>query len=461
MQIAKLLHNKNYTMRLIITFLFTAFIFSISSAQFIEHVFTYDSDDYPFINEISLADMDGDGDLDYVTLGNQNRTITVAYNNDFISEPNLVSFKSPEALWNMVLHDFDQDGDVDIIGSAPFEDKSIWWSNEGSGIFMEKDFLIADYNSLLFTDMNGDGIVDMIAEVDDALIIFDVNNGTVSQREQVDSDSFGFNYKALTTFDKDNDGFPEILTADAFDGIILYEQSSADNFTKIELLPDVFSVEKLEVSDINGDGNFDIIASSKFNGTSKVQINQGDGTFVEENIEPQSERISFSKVIDFDSDGDDDIIYYDTGFGIDGTLYVYNNTNGNFAREAMSLDHTRLENGAVGDINGDGYLDMVFGNNPFFETALVIFENVGVLSVKENPDFPYEIYPSIVTKSVTIKTENEVQYRIVDQVGSVVIIGKNLGANLISLENLNSGTYFIQLQLDNMSVAQRILKVAF
>lgn len=448
-------------MRLLFTLLcFLVFFNPIFSQFFLEHVYAYDDDDYPYINEVKLADMDGDGILDYVTLGHQNRTITVAYNRGFFEDPILVSFVSDEALRNLVLQDFDQDGDVDIIVSAPFDDVSYWYSNDPVAGFVRDDFPIADYNSLLFEDMDGDGDIDMVAEVNDRLNVYNFSEGSVSVRKQVDFDSFGFTYKALTTFDKNGDGLLEILTADAFDGILLFEQTAGDNFTKIELLPDVFSVEKLEVADLNGDGFFDIVASSKFNGSCKIQMNQGDDTFVEERIVPENERISIANLIDVETDGDLDIVYYDTGFGVDGGLYVYLNSDGVFTKESLDYEtDTDFEDGAVGDINGDGYTDMVYGDNPFFETNLVAYSNFGVLSTKNINGFYYKIGSSLTYDVIQLSTTFKTQVRLIDQFGNVLYTDQCIGEKTISVKDLNSGIYFIQLQQGEQIATEKIVKV--
>lgn len=376
-------------MRQLITTLFILSIYSLSNAQFTAHLFNYSDDDYPFINEIQLADMNGDGDLDYVTLGHQNRTISVAYHNDF-NTPNLDTLIAPESIRNLRLYDFDQDGDVDIIGSAPFASMSFWWNNEGNGIYTIQTFPIADYNSLLFADMNNDDVIDMVANVDDALRVYNYNAAVVSLREEVDMSTFSLVLKGLTTFDKDGDGFPEIVASDAFDGILLYEQSTADNFTRIDLLPEVFSVEKVEISDLNNDGHFDIIASSEFNGSCKIQINQGDDTFIEDKIPATVSGIYASNLIDYDGDGDGDVLYIDGGFGENGKTFVYQNQGSSFSAIELFEEYTRVEAIAVGDIDGDGDTDAVMGENPFFDTNLIVLENDGeincVLNVDVGPD---------------------------------------------------------------------------
>jgi len=434
------------------------FIFSNINAQFTEHVFSYDSNDYPFVNEVQLADMNGDGDLDYVTMGNTNRQVTVSYHNNF-EAPIQASFVGPEALRFMVIHDFDQDGDQDLIFSAPFADTSLWYSNEGGGVFTEKGFPIPDYVSIIFEDTNADGVLDMVANVGNALNIYDYADGAVSLRKEVDFDSFSMVYKGLTAFDRDNDGLLEILASDAFDGIVLYEQTTADEFVRVDLLPNVFSVEKLKIVDFNDDGAFDIVASSAFNGTCKILINSGTDTFSETSIAPEEERIEFCNVIDYDSDGDTDIVYYDSGFGVDGKLFTYSYDNGSFVKEILSLDYGRLENGAAGDIDGDGDIDMLFGENPFFMTALNVFENTSAVSTRAVVDFDFEIYPTIVSDEVIINTKELVQYNIVDQLGRLVRSGENLGVNTIALGHVSSGVLYVQLWMNDSMITRKIVKV--
>lgn len=445
-------------MRSILLLLCCNAMINICNAQFIEHEFTYDNTDYPFVNELQLADMNGNGNLDYVTMGYQNRTITIAYHNGY-EAPILDTIVSTVSIRFMVLQDFDQDGDVDIIASAPFDDVSYWWRNDGNGVYTPLLFPIADFNSLLFVDMNNDNTIDMVANVDKSLIIYDWNAGNISERKTVDFDDFSLTFKGLTTFDKNGDGLLEILASDAFDGILLYEQSSVDNFNKVELLPNVFSVEKLEVDDLNNDGFYDIVATSAFNGSCKIQMNQGDDTFVEDNITPQVERIRFANLIDYDNDGDKDVVYYDVGFGKAGIIFGYRNDIGTFTSVELSTNHERVENAIAGDIDGDGDTDMVFGDNPFFKTSIIVFENNGAVSTNEIPEFSYELYPNIVSTHLIINTATELSYSILDQNGRLLEKEQIKGEAFISTIDLMPGMYYIRLQSDDSIMTEKIIKM--
>lgn len=123
---------------------------------------------------IALADMDGDGDLDILTSGEQ----SVLYENDgdahFASQSSFsVPFFDPHTLG-----DLDGDGDFDLVAAGAI------WRNDGQGHFTAT----APFTdrALALVDFDGDADLDLVASrlktIDDAsstdLVVFYTNDGT-------------------------------------------------------------------------------------------------------------------------------------------------------------------------------------------------------------------------------------------------------------------------------------------
>jgi len=439
-------------------FLIPSILFFQINAQSFEETAFIDGE-LPFNNEIKLADLDGDGDKDIVTVSNQERIITIgeydAASNSITTDTINTIFSS----WNMDLFDIDTDGLIDIVVSATFEGALYFWKNLGNFAFERTMSSLENYNGMHVVDLNNDGFQEMIVSSDDKLIAYSLQNGNIDFYMDIDPGGFSFRPKAITSFDKNGDGLMDLIAADDFDGILYYEQQANGSFTRTDLLPEVFSVEHIEVADFNEDGYFDIFAQSAFNGSAKIQINNGDDTFTQTQIPADIERIDLAFVMDYDSDGDEDIMYYDSGFGSPGVLNAYVNTNGSFAKSEFATSYTRIETGIAGDLDNDGDADMVFADNDFFDPAIIVYKNN--LSVRTSTQglSGYKVYPSLVEDAFTITTEEKLAVHIYSALGKKLFKGHVDREQQISLAHFPSGSYYVGLQNDASMAVVKIIKL--
>lgn len=116
--------------------------------------------------------------------------------------------------------------------------------------------------------------------------------------------------------------------------------------------------------DFDGDGFVDIVTGF-WNFTSKANLffykNQKTNpvTYIKSNIESQLPIVSLSKPIDYNQDGDLDIIYASS---TDRTLFAYDNDGkGKFTSKSLNVNGTTVHSSA--DMNGDNITDIV-GHNP-------------------------------------------------------------------------------------------------
>ena len=128
--------------------------------------------------------------------------------------------------------------------------------------------------------------------------------------------------------------------------------------------------------DIDGDGDLDLFSANLahprfvrqgFSNMSLLGINQGDGTFVDEGMRRGlrfQETHSDPALIDIDNDGDLDLSITCVYEGVSSALYQ-NDGQGNFTpitfRSGASMFHGWGQSWL--DIDGDGFLDVVFGSD--------------------------------------------------------------------------------------------------
>jgi hypothetical protein len=150
--------------------------------------------------------------------------------------------------------------------------------------------------------------------------------------------------------------FTLLLLSSAFFG-------NGQDFESSPLL-DVNRGELHTAGDFDGDGFVDIVTGF-WNFTSKANLffykneKTNPVSYTKSNLESQLALVSLSRPIDYDQDGDLDIIYASS---TDNTLFAYDNDGkGKFTSKSLAVKGTTVHSAA--DMNGDNILDIV-GHHP-------------------------------------------------------------------------------------------------
>lgn len=343
-------------------------------------------------NYLRVTDLDGDDQLDIVTVNMQGlfevgaAEPLVIYRND---PPGSFDNISSEALGGhegqhreVAIGDIDGDGDPDIYAPHAAGGVDSLFLNNGDATFEET---MIDNGSQAgaarFGDLDGDGDLDLIltdsypetnGPVSPAGHLF-INDGAggltelagaapamLEGNQPIDVDLFD----ADGDFDLDilldthqgqlglwlNDG--AAMFSDASDGVVF---SDGNHYNPA-------------ACDVDGDGDLDFWVDNAGPGyTEQLQINDGSGVFTDETADRVSgndgEDDNGVVCVDLDYDGDFDAIVVSLAFG--GPLrYLVNAGDGTF----MQLDGAIPDNGdsslwaELGDLDDDGRLDMVTGS---------------------------------------------------------------------------------------------------
>ncbi len=330
---------------------------------------------------VELGDMDGDGDLDIVVTSIYDGAVRW-YENDGSAKP---SFEAHEVIsgdgfkYGVSLADMDGDGDMDIVSSG---NKLTWYENDGSS---EPTYTPRDIpksggtgREIFLADMDGDGDMDIVdTSGSDDTVKWYVNDGSSNPSfKEVGISTNSNGAQDVHVDDIDGDGDLDILVAaqDA-NSIEWYENSGGGNpnWEKTVITNQLSSVTGVTAADMDGDGDLDILSSSQ--GDSRIAWYENDGSsnpsFKASDIgksqsrdesDPESVGAAADvRVADMDGDGDLDVITSN----YEGTYHVYQNTGGanpTWTKEVLANRSRRspqLFEIGHGDIDGDGDVDVL------------------------------------------------------------------------------------------------------
>jgi uncharacterized protein (TIGR02145 family) len=360
---------------------------------------------------IFLSDINNDNHLDIVCAGMESNTIAWWKNsgsNPIEWEKQIIDNNFDEAIYTSA-GDIDGDGNIDILGAAYSDHELAWWKNNGEETINWTKYVIKESftkaHEILPIDLDLDGDMDILG-VSAGLhtIIWFENDGNTNWTEHIIVEGF-VGARSVDAKDIDGDGDIDLAGAALTDNEIAWWRNDGGTpiqFTKITLSTNFNSAHKVQIVDIDKDGNQDILGTAYGSG---IKWWQNPGT---ETGEWQQNHVAYYNTavigwaFDADNDGDNDI-----AGSAEGTsrLRIWEN-NG---EQPIIWTKLQIDNLAgawplnYGDIDNDGDIDMVCGGNSANEIRWYENETIQNETVS---DFDGNIYHTINIDNRTWLKEN-------------------------------------------------------
>lgn len=285
---------------------------------------------------VSIGDVDGNGTPDVILAKGRHWPLNdVILRND--GKGNFATTllaDAPDRTYSAALADLDGDGDLDIVASNDKPDRKLIYMNDGKGQFrVSGTFGQPEWNTRYVTvaDLNGDKRPD--------LIVANRSSNPAAPRP------------SFVCLNSGSGAFPTCAP--------LATQSATI----------------IVASDLDGDGNVDLLVPHRDGGQNLIFWNDGTGTFPNPPaaVGPAKSQIRAAAAADINGDGNVDIVVGDEKNG----MFVYLGAGKRAFDDAVALGGTAGApySIAIADMNRDGKRDIIIGRQE--AVGSVLFNNGG------------------------------------------------------------------------------------
>ena len=262
----------------------------------------------------------------------------------------------------LAIADFNGDGKLDTVGN-----NAVLFGN-GNGTFTTGPSLTPPGPLIATADFNGDGKADLLTGGPQSSTVLNVllGNGDGTFQTAITTNP-GTAFLSVVVADVNGDSKPDILGLSQAGTLFVLLGNGDGSFKPASMFAAVSGGAQIGTGDFNGDGKLDLVIFSNGGlspGVVFVMLGNGDGTFkppVGSGASGVFQLQSFS-IGDINGDGNLDLVVADSpSVTTFKTLTLLGNGDGTFQAPVLAEPSTGQI--ALADFNGDGKLDLVISNN--------------------------------------------------------------------------------------------------
>ncbi|MBC8353202.1 MAG: VCBS repeat-containing protein [Planctomycetes bacterium] len=319
-----------------------------------------------------LADVNSDGFLDIVTANNSSNTISILTGDaagQFTRSVDVV-LPGEYGATGLAESDLNNDGHTDLVVINWHLDNVVVLLNRGDGSYLETieyDLAGATHpTDVLIADLDSDGHADVVSansRSGDIAVLLGNGNGTLGLAERYWLDG---RPTTIRTVDVDHDSTPDLIVANDLTGDIrvLHGLGNGEFQAPAIIGLNGTTPSSLAVGDLNGDGNVEFIVADDYSHELAVVLTHDEGMYhVTEDLNLRhGDNPQAIAAVDFNADGFVDLATANA-LSDDVTILLGRNDGSfeppTYARLAFGDEPRSI---VVGDINNDGVQDLVTGN---------------------------------------------------------------------------------------------------
>ena len=310
---------------------------------------------------VSLGDVDGDGDLDMV-VANSAGDANQVFLNDGLGAYTDSGQDLGSTSAGIALGDVDSDGDLDVVVAKGGSQANQVWLNDGSGVYADSGQVLGTGASehVALGDVDGDGDLDMVvANLGANRVWLNDGSGSYADSGQAlgSSNSFGV---SLGDVDGDND--LDLVVANRNQANRVWLNDGSGTYTDSGQTLGLESSQAISLGDVDGDGDLDMVVAN-VGQANRVYLNDGSGTFSDsgQSLSPRGAGNSFGVSLgDVDGDGDLDMVV--ASYNFQPNKVWLNDGSGTYTDTGQALGSNHSLDVTLGDVDGDGDLDMIVAN---------------------------------------------------------------------------------------------------
>ncbi|WP_178985491.1 T9SS type A sorting domain-containing protein [Winogradskyella helgolandensis] len=287
--------------------------------------------------------------------------------------------------------------------------------------------------SLVSADINGDGNLDMISSsyLGEVSWFMNINNDFQLKTTILNYEG-GSDRTCLSVKDIDGDGDSDLVVSSRNNATISWYENTdgLGSFGSQQTVSSAPNVKLLYTFDIDDDGDADIISASSSNGKLSWYENiNGLGEFGSEQIiSINSGNVTSIFFSDIDSDNDFDVL---TSSSLDNSISWYENTNGLGlfgSQNIISSNTSAVSSVYAADINSDGFIDIVSASE--FDDKLAWFEGLdGEGDFGDEIIITNEADGAISVCVIDVDSDNDMDILLATKNDSNILLLKNIDGN--------------------------------